>query len=64
MPTKYNPEYYLANKERHQATMKAYYTEKKDERMAKQKAYYQANKDEINARRRKKRTTAGRVPLD
>jgi hypothetical protein len=58
MPTKYDPEYYRANKERHQATMKAYYVEKKEERIAKSLAYYHAHRDEINAKRREKRAAA------
>jgi hypothetical protein len=63
MPTKYDPDYYRANKERHQATMKKYYAEKKKERVAKQLAYYYAHRDEINAKRREKRA-AGRIAID
>jgi len=63
MPTKYDPDYYRANKERHQATMKKYYAEKKKERVAKQLAYYYAHRDEINTKRREKRA-AGRIAID
>jgi len=52
MPTKYDPDYYRANKERHQATMKKYYAE-----------YYHAHRDEINAKRREKRAAA-RIAID
>jgi hypothetical protein len=63
MPTKYDPEYYLAHKERHQETMKRYYAEKKEKRIAKQLAYYYAHRDEINAKRRAKRAAA-RITID
>ncbi|KAE9260003.1 hypothetical protein PR003_g34553, partial [Phytophthora rubi] len=52
MPTKYDPEYYSANKERHEDSMKRYYQVKRDERIAKQKAYSELHKEEIYERKK------------
>ncbi|KAE8965594.1 hypothetical protein PR001_g28619 [Phytophthora rubi] len=54
MPTKYDPEYYSANKERHEDSMKRYYQVKRDERIAKQKAYSELHKEEIYERKKRK----------